>query len=140
MPIILDTETIRLMTLFENLTGTNVRDCLIDNESNIVYFVIEKGEIGKAIGKNGNVIRKIENLIKKNIKVFEFSEDAENFVKNLIPQINFAKLKTENGRLVIDIWVNKKDRPTIIGRNGKSLKIYKELLLRNHNISEITVR
>ena len=140
MPVTLDTETIRLITLFENLTGAGVRDCLVDNENGVVYFVIAEGEAGRAIGKNGVSVKNTEKMIKKDIKVFEFSDDTERFVRNLIPQINSVKLRTENGRAVIDVWVDKKDKAVVIGRDGRNLKIYKELLQRNHDISELTVR
>ena len=140
MSVTLDTETIRLITLFENLTGAGVRDCLVDDENRIVYFVIEEGDIGKAIGKNGVVVKKTESLIRKDIKVFEFSDDVETFARNLIPAINLVKLKTENGRSVIDVWVDKRNKAVIIGRDGKNLKVYKELLQRHHGISGVTVR
>ncbi|MEK6909535.1 MAG: NusA-like transcription termination signal-binding factor [Candidatus Aenigmatarchaeota archaeon] len=140
MQVTLDTETIRLITLFENLTGAGVRDCLVDNAASVVYFVIEEGEVGKAIGKNGSIVKKTENLIKKDIRLFEFSNDVERFVRNLIPQTNLVKLKNENGRNVMDIWVDKRYKAVVIGRDGKNLKIFKELLQRNHDVSKVMVR
>ena len=140
MPVTLDTETIRLITLFENLTGAGVRDCLIDNENGVVYLVIDEGEVGRAIGKNGSSVKNTEHLIKKNVKIFEFSENVEKFTRNLIPQITSLKLKIEDGRNVVEARVDKRDKPTVIGRDGKNLKIYKELLQRNHDIRGITIR
>lgn len=140
MAVKLDTESIRLITLFENLTGAGVRDCLMDNENNAVYFVIDEGEVGKAIGRNGSSVKHTERLIKKDVKVFEFSDNVEKFVKNLIPQLNSLKLKVDNGKIVVDVWIDKKDKAIVIGRDGRNLKIYKELLQRNHDIREITVR
>lgn len=140
MPVTLDTETIRLVTLFENLTGAGVKDCIVDENNHIAYFVIDEGEAGKAIGKNGSIVKKTENLIRKDIKVFEFSNDVEKFVRNLIPRINSLKLKTQDGRTVVEVWVDKNDKAIVIGRDGKNLKVYKELLQRNHDISGITVR
>ena len=102
--------------------------------------MIDEGEVGKAIGKNGSVVKRTENLIRKHIKIFEFSVSIEKFVRNLIPQINSVKLKTEDSRTVAEIWVDKNDKAAVIGRDGKNLKIYKELLQRNHNVSELTVR
>ena len=140
MPVTLDTETIRLVTFFENLTGAGVKDCLVDKENGVIYFVMNEGDVGKAIGKNGSVIKKTENLIKKDIKVFEFSNDLERFVKNLIPKIISVKLKTENGKNIVDVWIDKNDKAIVIGRDGKNLKVYKELLERNHNVNGIVVR
>lgn len=138
MPVTLDTDTIRLITLFENLTGAGVKDCLIENGS--VYLVIDDGEIGKAIGRNGNSVKNAERLIKKSVKIFEFSSDVEKFVKNLIPCVTATKLKNENGRNILELSVERNDKPMVIGRDGKNLKIYKELLQRNHNINEIIIR
>ena len=140
MPVTLDTETIRLVTLFENMAGVGVKDCLVDNENRVVYFVIDEGGVGKAIGKNGSVVKKTENMIKKYIKIFEYSSDVDKFIKNLIPQTNSTKIKTENGRNIVEVWVNKKDKAVVIGRDGRNLKIYKELLQRNHAINELMVR
>ena len=138
MPVKFDTETIRLVALFENLTGVNVRDCLLDNENNIVYFVIEEGEVGRAIGKNGSTVKNTENLIKKDVKIFEFSNDIDKFVRNLIPQTNNVRIREENS--MVEIWVDKKDKAVVIGRDAKNLKLFKELLQRNHDINGLTVR
>lgn len=140
MEIKFDTETIRLITLFENLTGAPVKDCIVDNLTNTVYLIIEEGKVGIAIGKNGNKIKKVEELVGKNIKVFEFSENLETFVKNIIPQVTSIKTKNENGKKIVEISVDKKDRPIVIGRDGKNLKIYKEILQRSYGIDDLIIR
>lgn len=139
MTLTFNTESIRLITLFENLTGTVVKDCIIDDLNNTVYFVIEEGKIGMAIGKNGSSVKNVENLIKKNIKIFEFSKDLNSFIKKLIPQSADIKIKNE-GKVIVEIKVDKKDRAVVIGRDGKNLKLYKELLERNHGVEELVVR
>ena len=73
MTLTFDTETIRMITLFENLTDTIVKDCIVDNFNKTVYFVIEEGKIGMAIGRNGESVKHVESLIKKRVKIFEFS-------------------------------------------------------------------
>ncbi len=138
MPVTLDTETIRLVTLFENVTGAGVKDCLVENGT--VYFVIEEGDLGKAIGRNGNAVKRTESILKRDVKVFEFSNDVEQFLKNLIPQTTSTKLKNEDGRTTMEIWVDRGSKATVIGREGRNLKVYKELLERNHKINDILVR
>ncbi len=139
MTVSFDTETIRLVTLFENLTGTLVKDCLV-GENEIVYFIIEEGKAGVAIGKNGYSVKNAENLIKKNIKIFEFSKDLSTFVKNLIPKAGEIKIRNENERTVVEIKVEKKDKAMVIGRDSKNIKLYRELLQRNHDVNEVIVR
>lgn len=140
MEVTFDTETIRLITLFENVTGAPIKDCLIDDIANTVYFIVEEGKVGIAIGKNGNSVKNVEKLIKKNIKIFEFSKDLVTFVKKLIPQVIRVKIKNESGRTVIEILVDKKDKALVIGRDGKNLRLYKELLERSHSVNDLVVR
>lgn len=134
MPKEFDTETIHIINMFENLTGIMVKDCII--EGDVVYIGVEKGKVGYAIGKNGVIIKKVEKLIRKNVKVFEYSDDLEEFVKNLIP---VAKEISIRGKIV-EVKVDKKDRPIVIGRNERNLKIVKKLLERNHNVEDLIIR
>jgi N utilization substance protein A len=138
MPVTFDTDTIRLITLFENVTGAPVKDCLIDE--NIVYFVIDEGKVGIAIGKNGNSVKHAENIIGKTIKLFEYASTLEKFVKNMIPQANEIKVEEKEGKKIVEIRVEKKDRALVIGRDSKNLKLFKEILHRNYNIDELIVR
>lgn len=133
-----DTETIRLLNIFENLTGIAARDCLI--KENIVYFIVDEEKIGLVIGRNGNVIRNVERALNKSIKLFGYSEDLIKFIKNLIPKANNIKILEENGKKIAEVNVEKTDKPLIIGREGKNLKILKELLKRNHNVDDLIVK
>jgi len=133
-----DTEIIRLMTLFENVTGAPVKDCITDN--NTVYFVIEEGKVGIAIGKNGNSVKHAEKIIGKTIKIFEFSNELFRFVKHLIPQAVEVKVVNENDKTIVEIKVEKKDRALVIGRDGKNLNLFKQLLQRTHGINDLVIR
>jgi len=140
MTLTFDNDTIRLMNLFENITGAPVKDCLIDNENAIVYFLVEENKVGVAIGKNGVAVKKAERVIGKSIKLFEFSKDLVTFVKKLVPQANSVKIKNEEGKIIAEIKVDKKDKAMVIGRDAKNLKLFKELLQRNHNVGDLIVR
>jgi len=140
MTLTFDTETIRLITFFENITGAPVKDCIIDNFSSTIYFVIEEGMVGVAIGKNGDSVKNAEKMIGKNIKLFEFSKDLIAFVKKLIPKTTEIKIKNEDGKTTVEIKVEKKNRALIIGRDGRNIKILKELLQRSHQVNDLIIR
>lgn len=140
MEIKFDTETIRLITLFESLTDAPVKDCLIDNENNTIYFIINEGKVGIAIGKNGCSVRRAEKIIGKNIKVFEFSKDLSVFLKNLIPQTNEIKIRNESEKIIVEIKVDKNSKALVIGRDGKRIRLFKELIQRNHSVDELIIR
>ena len=140
MTIQFDTETIRLITLFENLSGATVKDCIVDNENNLVYFVVGENQAKFVIGKNGFKIKNIERILKKRIRIFEFSDDVQKFVKNLIPKALEIKIVENQNEKVIIVKVDKTERPSIIGRNGRNLKILRKLLERNHKIKNLIIR
>ena len=140
MKLTFDTETIRLITLFENITHAPVKDCLIDDDNNRIYFIIEDGNIGTAIGKNGSSVRHAERVIGKTIKLFEFSSDVVSFVKNMIPQATSIKVRNEEGKVKVEVHVGKKNRPIVIGRGRRNLKIYKKLFKRNHGVDDLSIR
>ena len=138
MTITFTTETIRLLTLFENVTNVPVRDCFIDKD--VIYYIVEEGKIGLAIGKNGSSIKNVEKAIGRKVKVFEYSPDPEQFVRNLIPQSKEINIIDNDNKLTVEVKVNKNDRGFVIGRGGEKIKIYKEILKRVHNISDIQVK
>lgn len=135
-----DTETIRLINLFENVTGAPVKDCVVDSSTNTIYFIVEQGKVGIAIGKNGNSVKKAERLTGKSIKLFEFSKDVVLFVKNLIPQATEVKIRNDDGKAVVEIKVEKRSKALVIGRDRKNIKIFKELLQRNHGVNDLIIR
>ena len=138
MTLSFDTETIRLITLFENITGAPVKDCV--NDGNNLYIIVDEGKVGLAIGKNGATVKYAEKLTGKTIKLYEFSKDLAEFIKKLVPQTTEVKIKNESEKVVAEIKVDKKDKALVIGRDGKNLKIFKELLHRSHQLNDLVVR
>ncbi|MBI2545328.1 MAG: NusA-like transcription termination signal-binding factor [Candidatus Aenigmarchaeota archaeon] len=138
MPVTFDTDTIQLINLFENVTKAHVKDCFV-NDDNIVYFIV-KGSVGKAVGKNGASIKSTERMIRKGVRVVQFSENLETYAKNLIPQATKIATRNENGKIFLDVWIDRNTKPIIIGRDGKNLKVLKELLQRSHDVFDVIIR
>jgi N utilization substance protein A len=134
MGLTFDTEAIRLITLFETISGVRVKDCLVDE--GIVYFIVEEGRMGIAIGKEGDKIKRAEAVIGKRIKLFEFSEDLETFVKKLIPQTNSVRIDKDT----IEIEVDRANKALVLGRDRKKLKLYRQILQRVHGPRELIVK
>lgn len=135
-----DTDTLRLMTLFENMTRAPLKDCIVDAENDCVYFVVGEGKAGAAIGKNGSNVKHVESVIKRDVKIFEFSNDLETFVRNIIPQANDVTVKAGEDGATVEIRVDRGSKAIVIGRDGRNIKLFKELLQRNHNVNDLVVR
>jgi N utilization substance protein A len=79
----LTADELRLMSLFQSITTVTARDCIIDDKMDRVIFIVNKGDMGIAIGKNGSTIRMLQNIIGKRIELVEYAEDLAEFVKNI---------------------------------------------------------
>ncbi len=125
----------KLMTLFESMTGAKVKDCISGEK---LIFIIEENEMGKAIGKNGANIKRIENVLKKKIKLAEFSNDAVQFVKNMIYPIEILDIKQEDKI----ITVHGKDanaKAFLIGRDRQNINHLSNIVKRYFDVKEIKV-
>ena len=127
-----DTDTLKVITTFENITGSEVRDCIC---SETIYFLVNPGKIAIAIGKGGKNIKVAERFIKRPIKVFEWSDDGEQLIKNMIP--NLQKLVLNENHAVVTI--DSKHKGSVIGKGGSNIKIIREFLTRNSQIKELKV-
>ncbi len=133
MKVTLDSKTIQSINIFQNLTGSSVIDCLEDEE---LYFIIAKGEYGLAVGKNGAKIRNAERLFKKTIKIFEYSSELEEFIKNMIPESQ--EIEIGNNNVVVRIRPN--DKARVIGKGGKKVKVAGRFLERLFEINNLRVK
>lgn len=120
----LNNQTIGYINLVEKITKAKVKDCFLNEE---VIFIIEEGDMGKAIGKKGENVRKLRSLMKKKIRLVEFNRDGERFIKNLISPINGNVYKEDNEILV---EVEKRDKAMLIGRDRSRINRLKSIF--NH--------
>jgi len=135
----LSNEEIKYITLFETLTGAVVKDCVCVHD--VMAFLIKKGNMGLAIGKNGSNIGKVRNALGKSVVVMEFSESIESFIKNLFHPVKIkgVKIKGKDNERIADIEVKKPDRKKVIGHKGVRIKIARKLAKRHYNINNINV-
>ena len=85
-----DDKLLRVLTLFENVTKTRVKDCI--ERPNTYYFIVEGGELSKAIGKNGSNVKQLRRLLKKNIHVIEYSSNIKLFIKNIFHDFTIKEI------------------------------------------------
>ncbi|MGA3358980.1 MAG: NusA-like transcription termination signal-binding factor [Halobacteriota archaeon] len=138
----LTTEGIRYIALFESLTRAVARDCYIDDENDRVIFVVKKGDMGLAIGKNGNNINRVKRSIGKHIEIVESSGDVDEFVANALQPVSVKKVQVvskENKKLAY-VEVMSKDRGIAIGKNGKNIHKAKVLAQRHFGLDDVIIQ
>lgn len=137
--ITLTEETLRYITLFENITHTHVKDCL-ETEDKLV-FVVDPGQANRAVGKGGENVIRMKNTTGKNIQVIEYSDEPEEFIRNVFYTYNVQNVTIENrGNIVhATVTVDPKVKGRAIGKNGRNLRIARDIVNRHHNVQSISV-
>ncbi|MBI4019993.1 MAG: NusA-like transcription termination signal-binding factor [Candidatus Aenigmarchaeota archaeon] len=134
MAVKLETQTIRIIALFEKITKVHARDCI--EMDNCVYFLVDPGKVGLAIGKGGSVINGVRKALGKTVKVFGYYDNPEDMVKNLIPGVKNIELN--GGSMVVSI--QPKERTAAVGRNGANIRAVKEIMNRHFSIKNLKLR
>ena len=134
------TDDIKYITLFENLTGAKVKDCV--QEENSIGFLVPNGDMGLAIGKRGSNIERVRKALGKSVWVMEYSDNQSNFIKSLFQpiKVNRVQITETKDDKIATIDVSKLDRSKVIGHLGERIKMAKKLAKRHHNISNINIR
>ncbi|MFH1850278.1 MAG: NusA-like transcription termination signal-binding factor [archaeon] len=132
-----NSEILKYMSLFESLTRTKLKDCFFDSKD-LLVFVVNENELGKAIGKNGDNIRRISTAFRKRVKLVEYSPHLIKFVSNLLYPLKPTEI-TEEGGVITVTGADTKTKGLLIGRSGQNLRNNEEIVKRYFEISEIKV-
>jgi len=136
MRFVLDTKTMQTIALFEQMTGAQVRDCIMGDEQ--VVFIVQEGEVAKAIGKGGQHVRALEQRLKKRVKVVEYNPELVRFVQNVISPLEVKTVRIENNKVFLDAK-DLKTRGLLIGRGASNLRFFEGIIKRYFPIDELRV-
>ena len=67
----LTSDELRLISLFQGVTNATARDCVVDEKMDRVIFIVNKGQMGLAIGKGGMTIKQLQSVIGKSVELVE---------------------------------------------------------------------
>jgi len=137
--ITLSNDTVQFINLASKTTGAGIRDCVV--ESDLVVFIVEKGQLGIAIGTKAKNLEKLRYLTKKTVKFVEYSDDPKTFVKNLCKPylITNITFDGEGDQTVAKIEVNPRDKSKLIGKGGRNINMIRKLAHRHHPIRDVQV-
>jgi N utilization substance protein A len=131
-------QEIQYLNLFQAISHASARDCLVGNTQ--ISFLVKEGQMGLTIGKKGSTIKKLQQLMKKKIEVFEHKQTAEAFLQNAFPQVVFEKVGTEktDDKKILSIKMDGENKRKLLADGGK-LKRIKELAKRNYEIDDFQI-
>ena len=132
----IDITLIGYITTFENITGTNVKDCFINKNSQVV-FVVKTGQGSRAVGRNASNLKKIEKLLHKKIKIIEFNENPGEFVKNAIYPLKSPEIKLNENKEVTIKTDSTHLKALLLGRDKANLKELQEIVKKYFDVTII---
>jgi len=132
---------IKYISLFEAATGVSVIDCIEYGDT--LVFVVNTGELKKVVAGRGIKIQQFSKIVKKKIKVVEYSQDPSKFIENAILPAKVIEpvriTERTNGKKIAVVTVDPKQRGIAIGKNGKTIELVRMLAKRHHQIDHVVI-
>ncbi|MBU1203695.1 MAG: NusA-like transcription termination signal-binding factor [Nanoarchaeota archaeon] len=125
-----DIDMIHQINLFEKITKSRLKD-IIPKQDTLIY-IIHPGQIGKAIGKKGINIKKLNKITKKKIRIVEFNLNPKIFVQGFIAPIKPDSIDITNETM--EIKADRKTKGLLIGKNQQNLRILKDVTKQYFNL------
>jgi len=94
--VVFDINVLNIMKTFDNVTHAKLKDCIVEEEK--IIFIVSENELSKAIGKNASNVKRLAEILKKKIKIVEFSSDTLKLIKNFIHPLKADNIYEENGQ------------------------------------------
>jgi len=142
MQIKLTSDELRLMSLFQSVTSATARDCIVDEKMDRVIFVVNKGQMGLAIGKGGSTIKQLQNVVARKIELVEFSDDPAEFIRNLLnaDMVNDVRISERgDGTKQAVVTVDYKKKGAVVGREGRNAEKARLLAKRYFQITNVQI-
>ncbi|MGI0036964.1 MAG: NusA-like transcription termination signal-binding factor [Nitrososphaera sp.] len=138
----LTSDELRLMSLFQSITSATARDCIVDDRMERVIFVVNKGQMGLAIGKGGSTIKQLQNVVAKKVELVEYSEDATEFIRNMLNAdlVSEVKISDRNdGTKQAVVVVDARKKGAVVGREGRNAEKARLLAKRYFQITNVLI-
>lgn len=113
------------------LTKATALDCIIDDSFDRIIYIIKKGDMGLAIGRNGENIKKLYRILGRRVEMIEESEDLEELITNIFKPAHITGIEKDEDLGKIMVYVdNKTDLGVAIGKGGCNIEKARLIVLR----------
>ena len=122
----LDMRFIRYLNLFDKITRVRTSNCFFYN--NAIFFAVNRALISKAIGENGKNVKRMNEIIKRKIKIIALPRDASDagrFISDIVEPIGFKNLEVNEKEIII--VAGSQSKAALIGRNKARLEEMKNI-------------
>ncbi len=138
----LTSDELNLISLFSSVTSATAQDCIVDEKMDRVIFVVNKGQMGLAIGKGGATIKQLQNVVGRKVELVEFSDDPAEFIRNMLggDMVSDVRMNERmDGSQQAIVIVDAKKKGAVVGREGRNAEKARLLAKRYFNISNVLI-
>jgi N utilization substance protein A len=128
--------------MFNNMTGATARDCVVDEKLNRLIFLVNKGQMGLAIGKEGAAVKKIERAVKRPVEVVEWSDDVSELIKNAMGARYVQEIRVSerlDGTQGVVVVVDPRKKGAALGLGGRNAEKVRLLAKRYFGITNVQI-
>ncbi|NYT05679.1 MAG: NusA-like transcription termination signal-binding factor [Methanomicrobiales archaeon] len=104
------------------LTKSIALDCIIDDQYDRVIYVIKRGDMGIAIGKKGDNIKKMQKVLGKRIEMVEEAQNLDEFIRNIFKPVEIAEVVRDDEQRYNIVIKKKNDLGIAIGKGGANIE------------------
>ncbi len=136
--IVFDEDILKKMSLFESITRAKLKDFFDDPVQERLVFIVQPGELWRALGKKSSNVKRLENTFKRKIKIVEYNPDLVTFIKNMAHPLKIHDVTEEDGIVVIR-HDDMQTKGLLIGKNARNLRNMETNVRRYFEVKEIKV-
>ncbi len=133
-------DEMKFIQLLQNMTGATIVDCIIDDDT--IIFTVKKGEVGLAVGKGGEKIKRFRSMTNKQVEIYEYMNEPEKFIRNALKPAKVKDIRLVDrmeGKKIAMVTVEPKDKGLAIGKNGDNIKKIRFLSKRYFQLDTVVI-
>ncbi|MDD3977769.1 NusA-like transcription termination signal-binding factor [Methanomicrobium antiquum] len=105
------------------VTKSTALDCIIDDSFDRIIYVIKKGDMGFAIGKEGVNIKKMQKVLGRRVEMVEENGELFAFIENIFKPAHIVDVAEDEESKKLNIFVkSRSDLGIAIGKSGCNIE------------------
>ena len=135
-------DEMKYMQLLQNMTGATIVDCIVKDDEETLIFTVKKGEVGLAVGKGGEKIKRFRHMTNKQVEIYEYLPEPEKFIRNALKPAKIKDIRLVDrmeGKRIAMVNVEPRDKGIAIGKNGANIKKIRFLAQRYFQLDTVII-
>ena len=128
------------IAFFESVTHETLRECV--ETEDLVLFLVNEKKIGNIFKRNPNIVSVLRDKINKHIIMAETSRDLLTMTRNILFRYGVKEIHInwKDGQTDIQVSVAPEEVGRVIGKEGRNIKLFREVLARNFPLHSLSVK